>query len=112
MFPFLAAVMLVLAASFHHLTVKHQGDRLSISFGPIPLFRRSVRYRNIMSVEAGRTTLLDGWGIHMSLNGSWVWNIWGRDCVVVRLKNGGVLRIGTDDTVNLTHFLADQLRTE
>lgn len=100
--------MLVLAAAFHHLKVEDRGTNLFVSFGPLPLFRRSVDYDRIVSVEAGRTTILDGWGIHLSLKGGWVWNIWGRDCVVVRLNNGRVLRIGTDDTANLVHFLAQR----
>ena len=104
-FPPTGLLMLALAASFHHLTVEDQGDRLSISFGPLPLFRRSVKYEEIVSVEVGRTTILDGWGIHMSLRGGWVWNLWGRDCVVLRLKRG-VLRVGTDDAENLARFIA------
>lgn len=48
----------------------------------------------------------------MSIRGGWVWNLWGRDCVVVHLKNGGVLRIGTDDAENLARFLEGKVRTE
>jgi hypothetical protein len=40
----------------------------------------------------------------MSIRGGWVWNLWGRDCVVVQLKKG-TLRIGTDDAANLAVFL-------
>ncbi|HWE04175.1 MAG TPA: hypothetical protein VG326_17345 [Tepidisphaeraceae bacterium] len=98
-------LMLIVAAAFHHLTVRDRGDSLSVAFGPISLFRRDIDYRDVLSVEVGRTTTLDGWGIHLSLKGGWVWNIWGRDCVMVRLKNGGVLRIGTDDAENLAQFL-------
>lgn len=32
-----------LATCFHHLTVQDQGEVLSIRFGPVPLFRRSVQ---------------------------------------------------------------------
>lgn len=110
-FPQLGVLILILAASFHHLTVEDQGYRLSISFGPISLFRRSVKYENIMSAEAGRTTILDGWGIHLSLRGGWVWNIWGRDCVVVRFKNGGTLRIGTDDAATLAAFVRTRIQS-
>ena len=87
----------LLAPAFHHLTVVNQGDRLAIRFGPLPLFRRTVRYADIEKVEVGRTLILEGWGIHYSVRGGWVWNLWGRDCVVVHCKNGAVLRIGTDD---------------
>ena len=107
-FPPVGLLMLVLAAAFHHLTVEDEGDQLSISFGPIPLFRRSIKYENIMSVEIGRTTILDGWGIHMSFRGGWVWNIWGRSCVVLRLRKG-ILRVGTDDADQLLDFLTRRL---
>lgn len=101
-------LLLVLAASFHHLTVEDEGDRLSVSFGPIQLFRRTVPYASIVSVETGRTTVLDGWGIHMSLRGGWVWNIWGRNCVVLKLQKG-ILRIGTDDAEQLAQYLGERI---
>lgn len=107
-FPVGGSFILLIAASFHHLTVEDQGDRLSIAFGPIPLFRRSVRYEDIVSVETGRTTILDGWGIHVSLRGGWVWNLWGRDCVVLRLGKG-MLRVGTDDAARLAEYVKTRL---
>jgi hypothetical protein len=101
-------MLVFLAAAFHHLTVADEGDRLDVRFGPLPLFRRTVRYDEIESVEMGRTMILDGWGIHYSLRGGWVWNIWGCDCVVLHLKRG-VLRIGTDDVEGLARFLAERI---
>lgn len=95
----------LLAPTFHHLTVVDQGDVLAIRFGPIPLFRRTVRYADIEKAEVGRTLILDGWGIHLSIRGGWVWNLWGRDCVVVHFRDGGTLRIGTDDAGDLAGFL-------
>ena len=103
-FPAIGFLMFVLAASFHHLSVVDEGDVLAIRFGPVPLFRKTVRYAKIFRVEVGRTLLLDGWGIHMSIRGGWVWNLWGRDCVVIYLRKG-VLRIGSDDAENLAAFL-------
>ncbi len=102
----------LLAPAFHHLTIEDQGDVLTIRFGPIPLFHRIVRYADIESEEVGRTLLLDGWGIHLSIRGGWVWNLWGRDCVVVHLKNGGVLRIGAADASNLAGFLGGKIGGE
>ncbi|MEO2017770.1 MAG: hypothetical protein ABGZ53_25735 [Fuerstiella sp.] len=110
-FPLVGLMMLVLAAAFHHLTVRDEVDCLSISFGPIRLFRRVVRYADIMSVETGRTTIVDGWGIHMSFKGGWVWNIWGQDCVILQLRKG-LLRIGTDDAGQLADFLNGRLASE
>ena len=104
LFPPIGLLILVVAASFHHLTVEDQGDVLSVRFGPVPLFRKTVQYSDIVKVEVGQTLILDGWGIHMSIRGGWVWNLWGRDCAVVHLKKG-TLRIGTDDAENLAAFL-------
>ena len=59
----------VLAPAFHHLTVVDRGEGLAIRFGPIPLFHRTVPYGKIEKVDVGRTMILDGWGIHMSIRG-------------------------------------------
>ncbi len=103
-----AVPIALLAPAFHYLTVVDQGEVLAIRFGPLPLFRRTVRYSDIEKVEMGRTTFLEGWGIHYSPRGGWVWNLWGWDCVVVHLKNG-ILRIGTDDVANLAAFLEEKI---
>ena len=109
LFPPIGILMFVLAASIHHLAVADLGDELAVRFGPIPLLRKTVPYNEIKSVEIGRTLLLDGWGIHMSIRSGWVWNLWGRDCVVLHFRNGGTLRIGTDDAENLSTFLAQRI---
>lgn len=105
----IGVLMLILAASFHYLRVSDSGDKLLVSFGPLPLFRRVVRYDDIASAEVGRTWLLDGWGIHWRLGEGGVWNIWGRDCVVLRMKKE-TLRIGSDDARNLAAFLQTRAR--
>ncbi len=101
-------LMFLLGVSFHHLTVEDDGDQLAVRFGPFPLFRRRIPYEDIIEVEAGRTTFLDGWGIHWSPWGGWVWNVWGYDCVVLRLK-GGKLKIGTDDAEALAAFVKHRI---
>lgn len=103
------SILIVLAAAFHHLTVEDEGDLLAIRFGPVPLFQKRLRYADIHDVEVGRTLVLDGWGIHYSLRGGWVWNLWGRDCVVLHLKGKGILRIGTDDAEGLAAYLRGRI---
>lgn len=49
-------------------------------------------------------------GIHLSIRGGWVWNLWGRTCVVIHFKNSGTLRIGTDDASNLVEFLRSKVQ--
>ncbi|MEK6236672.1 MAG: hypothetical protein N2C14_18340 [Planctomycetales bacterium] len=105
----MAAIFFLLALMFGCLTVRVQGDELLVQFGPLPLFRRGVRYADVQSVKRGRTTVFDGWGIHISPSGGWTWNLWGFDCVDVHFTNGGRLRIGSDDADRLESFLTRQL---
>lgn len=106
---FSGGLMLVLAATFRQLAVRDEGDHLLIQFGPLPLFRRRVPYSDMERAERGRTSILDGWGIHMSPRGGWVWNLWGFDCLDVFLSRGRKVRIGTDDPLGLEEFLKGRI---
>lgn len=101
-------LMCLLALCFGSLTVSDDIDGVLIAFGPLPVFRRKVAYAAIESAERARTTILDGWGIHLSPGGGWTWNLWGFDCVKVRYRKGDKLKtlnIGTDDVDGLVEFL-------
>lgn len=109
----IGGVFMILAAfSFRELTVTDEADRLLISFGPLPLLKRRILYSNIKSVEQSRTRLIEGWGVHLSPGGGWVWNLWGFDCVDVYFKRGRRLRIGTDDPQGLESFLRARVSNE
>ncbi len=99
------ALMLLLALCFRDLTVSDEGNELLIAFGPLSLFKRRLQYSEVEKVEQARSTIMDGWGIHMSPSGGWVWNLWGYDCVDVWYRQGRKIRIGTDDAVALANFL-------
>jgi hypothetical protein len=108
-------LMFILALCFRQLTVSDEGDRLLICFGPLPLFRRRIQFSEIEKVEQTRSTILDGWGIHLSLSGGWIWNLWGFDCVDVWYRKGRKVkkvRIGTDDPVGLEEFLKERVGQE
>ena len=100
----LAVFMAFLAESFRYLTVRDEGDRLAIRYGPLPLFRKRIRYSDLTAVEPGRTTLADGWGIHWTPGRGWTYNLWGYDCVKLTLGRK-VIRVGTDDVDGLVDFL-------
>ena len=103
-----SVIMLALAPCFHYLTVEDEGGFLAIRFGPLPLFRKQIRYDEIRDVAIGKTMLIEGWGIHMSLlRRGMVWNIWGRDCVVI--DHHDILRLGTNDAEGLLAFLKSKI---
>lgn len=107
-----SGLMFLLAQCFGRLTVSDENDRVVICFGPLPLFRRRILYADIDSVERNRSTILDGWGIHLSPSGGWTWNLWGFDCVDVYFKKGREVRIGTDDAAGLESFLKQRVNQE
>ncbi len=94
----------ILATGVQYLMIEDGGDHLWIHFGPLPLFQLRIRYSDILSVQAGRSNFLDGWGIHWSLRGGWIWNIWGWNCVVIRLRKR-VFFLGTNDAECLLKLL-------
>jgi hypothetical protein len=106
-----AVSLAVFGLACHHLRVEDQGDVLSIRFGPLPMFARIVRYADVLAVDVGRSGALDGWGVHWSPRGGWLWNLWGRDCVIVQTRQG-LLRIGSDDAANLAAFLGRRIGAE
>jgi hypothetical protein len=100
----IAVVSALLAESLRYLTVRDEGDWLAIRFGPLPLFRKRIRYADVTAVEPDRTTFGDGWGIHWAPGRGWTYNLWGFDCVRLTLGRK-VIRVGSDDVDNLVDFL-------
>jgi hypothetical protein len=72
--------------------------------------RRRIPYDDMTGVEIGRTTIMDGWGIHWSPWGGWVWSLSAGRCVVIRRRRG-VIRVGTDDAERLVEFLMTRIRS-
>lgn len=105
-FP-VAAVLVFLAYAFGSLTVRDEGERLAVRFGPIPLFRTFIPYERITGVAKDRSTFLSGWGIHLTRKG-WLWNIGGFDCVRIEMGAKTML-IGTDEPDLLVAFLRSRL---
>ncbi|HUT95233.1 MAG TPA: hypothetical protein VMY37_37615 [Thermoguttaceae bacterium] len=104
-----AGLIFLFTQSFHYLTVRDEGDALAIRFGPLPLLRKRVPYSQITAVEPGRTSLIDGWGVHWIPGRGWTYNIWGFDCVKICMGKR-VIRVGSDDMENLVAFLSDRIQ--
>lgn len=105
-----AAVMLFLTLSFQTLTVSDgQGKYLDVRYGPLNLFGTRIAYDEITAVEQGKTSLVDGWGIHFIPFRGWTINLWGFECAKIS-RGDKVIRIGTDDSENLVKFLRDRMK--
>jgi len=104
-----AGVMLLAAACFGSLTIEDAGDGLQVRYGPLPLFRKRIAYSAIRSARPGRSSIVDGWGIHWVPGRGWTWNLWGLNCVELDV-GGKMLRIGSDDAENLAAFLRTRIK--
>ena len=102
-----AATFALCGMMFGSLSICDEGDWLALRFGRLPVFRKRICYADITGVEVGRTSILDGWGIHYFPGRGWTYNILGLDCVKLTLGRK-VIRVGTDDAVNLAKFLAEK----
>ena len=104
-----ALLFVFLSLAFAGLTVRDEGDRLAVRFGPIPLFKKTIPYAAMTGVERDRSTFFGGWGIHWTARGM-LWNIGGFDCVRV-VMGSRAIRIGTDDPGGLLEFLQTKVRS-
>ena len=90
-----ALIAAALGVAWSRLTVRVDAERLRWSFGPgWPRF--SLPLADIAAVEATRTTFWQGWGIHRTRHG-WLYNIAGRDAVLIKRKYGKQVLLGTDE---------------
>jgi len=106
-FAAVAVVCIFLSFAFEHLTIRDEGDRLGVRFGPLPLFKKTIPYAEMTGVQRSRSTLLAGWGIHWTRQGR-LWNIGGLDCVRIEMGTKSLL-LGTDDPDGLTAFLLSKI---
>ena len=73
----IAAIFALCGLLFGSLTIRDEGQWLALRFGPLPLIHKRICYAEITDVEAGRSRILDGWGIHYFPGRGWTYNIWG-----------------------------------
>lgn len=87
--------MIILAWLFSSLTVTVNDNELRWYFGPGAWSYRTA-LSDIESARVVRNSWLNGFGIRMR-PGFRLYNVSGLDAVELKLKNGEIRRIGTDD---------------
>ena len=99
----LAVGMIVLAWLFSSLTVTVSGNEVRWYFGPGAWDYR-VALADIVSARPVRNSWVNGFGVRMA-PGFRLYNVSGLDAVELKLKDGNVRRIGTDDAPGLAAAL-------
>ncbi len=104
-----AVILAILTLSFQTLTVSDRdGEYLDVRYGPLNLFGTRISYDDITAVEQGKSSLIDGWGIHFIPFRGWTINLWGFECAKI-WRGKKVIRIGTDDSKNLVEFIQERI---
>jgi hypothetical protein len=80
---------------FSSLTTRIADGRLAWHFGP-GLMQKAVPLAEVASAVPARTTWVDGWGIHLTGRG-WLYNVAGRQAVLVTMVDGKRFMLGTDE---------------
>jgi hypothetical protein len=88
-------VLLGALVTFSSLTVRVSDRALAWWFG-IPAIGRRVALGDIESVVAIKTSIFEGWGIHLTWHG-WVWNVSGFNAVQITLRSGTRFAVGTPE---------------
>jgi hypothetical protein len=102
-----AAIFALCGLVFGSLTICDEGEYLALRFGPLPLLGKRIRYADTTGIEVGRTTILDGWGIHYFPGRGWTYNVWGFACVKLTL-GWKIIRVGTDDADELAKVIREK----
>lgn len=95
------ALILLIIASFGSLTVCIDEQSVAIKFG-YGIFRKKFSMSEIASVARVKNHWYYGWGIRLWFwPKMWIFNVSGFDAVEIRMENGKIYRIGTDEPEKL-----------
>lgn len=103
-----SVVMLVSAFVFSSLTIAIRDGQLSWWFGP-GVVKKTVPLSTIVSAEATTTSIFNGWGIHLTTRG-WLYNVSGRQAVLVTQADGKRFLLGTDEPDSLVQAILSGTR--
>ena len=110
-FNWIGAMVMVLMICalylFNSLTVSIDQEKIKVAFG-YGLIRKIIYLRMIQSAEKVRNKWFYGFGIRL-IPGGQMWNVAGFDAIELKLNNGRVFRIGTDEPDRLLEAIRSQI---
>jgi len=109
---FLIAFFILLLALilFPSLTVEINKTKLIVKFG-FGVISKKFNLKNIKSCHAVKNHWYYGWGIRLwAWPRMWIFNVSGFGAVEIKMKNGKVYRIGTDEPKNLEQAIGQSVK--
>lgn len=106
--PLIVSILLLFClATFSSLTTEVRDDRLILAFG-IGLLRVTLPLRAIDNLRPLEIDPRSGLGINFMYN-IWFYNVAGLKAVELDMRDGRVIRVGTDDPVELARGIENAL---
>lgn len=93
---------------FNSLTVSVANKQVHLAFGTLKLIQKTIDLNTVTGVEPVKNKLIYGIGIRCIPNGR-MYNIAGMEAVELSLKDGKVIRIGTDEPERLAEAIRQEL---
>ena len=100
-------ILLIVVVLFGSLTVTVDDAVITVQFGP-GIIRKKISLSDVASCSPVRNAWWWGWGIRL-IPGGWLYNVSGLDAVELKMKNGRVFRVGTDEAQRLADFIQAKL---
>ncbi len=104
------SVVILLLASFTTLSVKVDHDYVRLKYG-YGIFRKKFSTEDIVSAKAVKNKWYYGWGIrYVFWEPFWLYNVSGFYAVEIKMANGKINRIGTDEPKKLEYAVKEVIR--
>lgn len=102
-----AILMIFALYLFNSLTVRVFSDRIYVAFGP-GIIRKNIQINTITSVQKVKNKWYYGFGIRL-IPGGEMYNVAGLGAIELKLTNGRVFRIGTDEPDKLLEAIQTRI---
>ena len=103
-------LVLLIIASFASLNVMIDENYLRIKFG-YGIFRKRFELKEIASAKAVKNHWYYGWGIRVWFRPRMViFNVSGFNAIEIKMKNGKLYRIGTDEPKDLEYAILQSIK--
>lgn len=106
LWPLAALALLLLPFSILTTRVDERGVGWNFGVGFPGGF---IPFADIEKIEPVRTALWEGVGIHQTPRHGWLWNVGGRDAVMIHKRNGRTVTLGSNDARELLEAIRGRL---
>ena len=103
-----ATVALLALLLMGRLRVRLDAQQLQWDFGWLSVPRWRLALADVAAVEVGRSRWYEGWGINRTRQGM-LYNVRGFGAVRLQLRDGRVIRLGSDEPERLCAYLQARL---